>query len=277
MTTKTIEIDNISYRYTIDIEVLKNITLSISPGERVALLGHNGSGKSTLAKHLNGLLLPRDGEIRIHGIATTQRRIAQLAHFVALLFQNPNDQICKRTVRDEVAFGPQNLKYSAERVEALVNWALDAFNLSEKVGYNPHDLGYGERKRLALASVLAMDTEIIVLDEPTVGLDPKEVSQCIRVLRELETKNKIVIVISHDMDFIARTMTRAVCLEDGCKRFDGSLSELFDDVFLLEQCGLLLPQIAQLSVHYGLHLQEYSAKSFIDEFTQQRAVTLLSK
>ncbi len=266
MKTKIIDIDNVSYRYCGQIEALRNISFSITSGERVALLGHNGSGKSTLAKHLNGLLLPDEGEVRIHGIPTTQRRVAQLACMVSLLFQNPDDQICKRTVRDEIAFGPQNLKYSDERVEECIEFALTAFGLSDKITCNPHDLGYGERKRLALASVVAMDTDIVVLDEPTAGLDPREVALLVTVLQHLESKGKSVIVISHDMDFIAETMTRALCLENGKKRFDGALSDVFEDSLLLEQCGLLLPQIAQLSVHYGLHLHEFNANAFVDRF-----------
>ena len=261
-----IEIQGLSYWYDTGACALNNISLTIQPGERVALLGHNGSGKTTLVKHLNGLLYPSQGVVRINGIPTTERRVAQLAGVVALLFQNPDDQICKKTVWDEAAFGPKNLGYADERVRERVNASLSAFDLLTMKERNPHDLSYNERKRLAIASVLAMGTEIVVLDEPTAGLDPREIERLEAAMRQLQADGKIVVVISHDMDFIAENMLRAVCLENGRKRFDGSVADLFEDHSLLEQCGLLPPQVVQLSSHYNLRLQTLTPKGFIERW-----------
>ncbi|BBO83400.1 hypothetical protein DSCO28_39660 [Desulfosarcina ovata subsp. sediminis] len=260
-----IEIQGLSYWYDTGVCALKDISLTIQPGECVALLGHNGSGKTTLVKHFNGLLHPSQGVVLINGIPTTERRVAQLAGVVALLFQNPDDQICKRTVWDETAYGPKNLGYANERVREQVNASLSAFDLFTMKERNPHDLSYSERKRLAIASVLAMDTEIVVLDEPTAGLDPREIKLLKAAMRQLQSKGKSVVVISHDMDFIAENMLRAVCLENGRKRFDGSVAELFEEhSFLVEQCGLLPPQVVQLSSYFSLRLQTLTPKNFIE-------------
>jgi len=262
-----IEIKDLAFRYPSGIEALKEVSLTIRRGERVALLGHNGSGKSTLAKHLNGLLKPLQGVVKINDVSTTERRVAQLAGMAALLFQNPDDQICKRTVWDEAAFGPRNLGYPEERVEALSREFLSAFGLLSRKELNPHDLGYSERKRLAMASVLAMDTPIVIFDEPTAGLDPREITLFTSVLRQLETEEKTVLIISHDMDFIAENIPRAVCLEDGRKRFDGHIADLFEDLPLLQKCGLIPPQIAQLNAHFQLRPSAFTPECFIEELT----------
>lgn len=247
MGNTAIEIRNLRFRYDTGPDVLKDVSLSVEQGELVALLGHNGSGKSTLVKHLNGLLRPEHGSVKILGSSTEDTRVSVLAADVALLFQNPEDQICKNTVREEAAFGPRNLGYPEDRVHALVSSALEAFDLLPMGKCNPHDLGGSERKRLALASVVAMDTGIVVLDEPTAGLDPGETAMLESVLRQLKSDGRTVLVITHDMDFVAENMGRAICLEQGRKRFDGDVADLFVRQRLLKQCGLLPPQVVQLT------------------------------
>ena len=264
----SIEARNISYTYPQGAVALRDVSLHIGQGERVALLGHNGSGKSTLAKHFNGLLRPCTGEILINGAPTAKEKVARLSGLVGLSFQNPDEQICKGTVWDEAAFGPTNLGYDKERVRELARASLTAFGLLPEKDTNPHDLGYSERKRLALASILAMDTGILVLDEPTAGLDPGEIALLEAVLRQLESEGKIVVIISHDMDFVAENMSRAICLENGCKRFDGGLDTLFADQDLMERCGLLPPQVVRLSQHFGLRLRHHTPEGFVSEFAK---------
>ena len=232
----------------------------------VALLGHNGSGKSTLAKHLNGLLVPDDGEVEISGLVTGSTSVSHMAGKVALLFQNPDNQICKRRVYDEVAFGPRNLGYSADRVDSLVHDSLTALELLSKEESNPHDLGYSERKRLALASVIAMDTDVLVLDEPTSALDSHEISLLVEVLQLCKTKGKTVIIISHDMDFIAEHFSRVICLQNGQKSFDGMMVDFFNESELLRDCGLLPPQIVRLNKHFNITTSSITPEDFIDEF-----------
>ncbi len=264
-----IEIQNVSFSYHSTPKALQNISLKINRGEQIALLGHNGSGKSTLAKHLNSLLKPSDGKVLINGNPTTAKRTAQLAATVALLFQNPDDQICKQTVGAEVAFGPQNLGYSTERTQELVYDALSSFNLLSNEKSNPHDLGYSQRKCLAIASAIAMDTPAIVLDEPTAGLDPHEIKMLEAVIQKLKKENKTVIIISHDMNFIAENLTRAICLKDGKKMFDGNIITFFSKQELMENCGLLYPQIARLSAYFKLSPQKLTPEHFIAELEQE--------
>ncbi len=266
----SIELDNLCFNYSPDSEALRSISLRIGQGERVALLGHNGSGKSTLAKHLNGLLRPTQGTVKINGQHTARRRVASLAGQVALLFQNPDDQICKRTVWEEAAYGPKNLGHAPERIEELAESSLAALGLLEQKQCNPHDLGFSERKRLAMASVLAMDTDILVLDEPTSGLDPHEIALLESVLKKLASEEKIVLVISHDMDFVAENLDRAVCLEQGRKVFDGPVETLFQDEALMRQCGLLPPQIVRLGAHFGLQPAPRTPEEFIAAWAPNR-------
>ena len=246
-----IRIENLSFRYSkSNRSNLQQVSCTIEAGERVALIGHNGSGKTTLAKHLNGLLQPQQGRVFIGNHLITGESTAQCASKVALLFQNPDDQICMRRVYDEVAFGPKNLGYSSNRIDNLVKKALALFDLSHLTESNPYDLGYSERKRLAMASIVAMDTPILVLDEPTAGLDNREISLYIEAIHNLQALGKSVIMITHDMDFVAEHIPRAVCLNNGALAYDGSIQNLFNNQDLLSSCGLRSPQIFQLSRHF---------------------------
>lgn len=264
-----IRADHLSFTYDDSVVALQDISFEISAGERVALTGHNGSGKSTLVKHLNGLLKPSGGKVWIDGTDTTTAKTAQLAGQVALLFQNPDDQICKRTVWDEVVFGPENLGYSAKRIESLAEEALALFELTPFKKKNPHDFGYSERKRIAMASIVAMDTSVLVFDEPTAGLDPYEISLLIATLKKLKSENKTVIVISHDMDFVAENISRVISLADGRKVFDGSVRDLFGRPALMTDCGLRWPQVVQLSNACALQGAALSPNECVAELENQ--------
>lgn len=264
-----IHVDDLSFTYGDSVRALQNISFAISAGECVALTGHNGSGKSTLVKHLNGLLQPSTGKIWIDGTDTTTAKTAQLAGQVALLFQNPDDQICKQTVWEEVVFGPKNLGYNIERIESLADEALAFFELSSFKKENPHDFGYSERKRIAMASIVAMDTSILVFDEPTAGLDPYEISLLIAILKKLQAKNKTVIIISHDMDFVAENISRAISLSDGRKVFDGKVQDLFKRTEIITDSGLRQPQVRQLSDACGLECNALSSPECAAELEGQ--------
>ncbi len=261
----TIEVSNLSYCYAGGVQALNNVSITLNQGEIVALLGHNGSGKSTLVRHFNGLLKPTSGTVVVDSVSTADEKISVLAGKVAMLFQNPDDQICKATVLDEIAFGPKNLGYAPERISGLAEELLSAFGLLEQKERNPHDLGFSERKRLVMASVLAMDTGIVVFDEPTAGLDPREIAMLECEISKLRQQGRTVVIISHDMDFVAENCSRAICLEKGSKQFDGNISELFIDKDLMKRCGLLAPQVVQLADHYGLALDEITPQGFINK------------
>jgi len=248
-----IRVDGISYTYDHSVKVLDNISFAISAGECVALTGHNGSGKSTLVKHLNGLLKPSAGKVWIDGKDTRAIQAAELAKKTALLFQNPDNQICKRSVWDEVKFGPRNLGYPVQRIESLAEDALELFDLKPIKTSNPHDFGYSIRKRIAMASIVAMDTPILVFDEPTAGLDPYEVALFIATLKRLHAENKTVIIITHDMDFVAENFSRTISLDNGRKVFDGSVRNLFRERELMQKSGLRPPQVMQLCTALALN------------------------
>ncbi len=258
-----IRLENVVFRYSDEVKALSNISLTIHQGELVAFIGHNGSGKTSLVKHLNGLLRPSEGKVWIGGHQTENMSVAALARMVALSFQNPDDQISKRRVWDEVAFGPKNLKYRGDRIRNLVEISLSVFDLLPLMNCNPYDLGYSERKRVTLASIIAMDTPIVIFDEPTAGMDAHEMSLLKGVLDKLQQEKKTVIIISHDMDFVAEQIDRVVFLKNGEKRFDGSSRTAFLDTDLLASCRLRQPQIARLSSYFKLDELALTPREFV--------------
>ena len=169
-----IKLKDVHFTYPDGSQVLDGVSLTIEAGEQVALVGRNGSGKTTLAKHLNGLLRPERGEVWIGDWLSSACTTARLAHRVAFVFQNPDEQLFRQRVWDEVAFGPQNLGFDRARVNTVVTEALSWVDLESEASNNPRDLGYSGRKRVALAAALAMDTPVLVLDEPTGGMDALE-------------------------------------------------------------------------------------------------------
>ena len=270
-------LENVCFDYGSGPQALNGITLRLGGadqngrGEAIALLGRNGSGKSTLVRHFNGLLKPTQGVVRVNGVPTAERRVAQLARNVALLFQNPDDQICKGTVLDEVAFGPVSLGFPQGRVQELTQAALVAMGLDGARRSNPYDLGSSARKRLAIASVLAMDSDMVVLDEPTAGLDPGETALLQAAIRQLAATGKSVVVISHDMDFVVENLHRAICLEAGKVSYDGPVASLFDDASILERCGLVPPQVVQLAAACNVPLETMTPEGLIGSLVQTRA------
>jgi energy-coupling factor transport system ATP-binding protein len=260
-----IQIEDVHYSYPGGVTALDGVSLTIQPGEIVALVGENGSGKTTLAKHLNGLLRPQSGTVTVGGWQTSQYRPAQMARRVAYTFQNPDEQLFRQTIWDETAFGPQNLGFQQEEVREMVAKALDAMELSAMVKTNPRDLGYSGRKRVALASALAMGTPVLVLDEPTAGLDAREQGLVSNVIDGLRREGKTVVMITHDMDFAAENLDRFILMHQGCIAFDRPAREFFAQTISLENSGLEAPQIARLDHSLGsrnisLTVDEFLAK-----------------
>ena len=243
-------LEQVSFSYLPKTPVLRDISLRINAGERVALLGRNGCGKTTLARHLNGLLQPNHGHVRIGDWDTRTKPVAEMARHVGLLFQNPDDQLFKQNLWDEVAFGARNLGYPAAHVDELVGQALEWLALTDLRDANPYDLGYSQRKLVALASVIAMGTPMLVLDEPTAGLDGAEINLFVGALAKLSNAGKTIITISHDMDFVAEEFSRVICMDAGRVIFDGRTASAFGDQAVLSACGLDMPQVARLSTHF---------------------------
>jgi energy-coupling factor transport system ATP-binding protein len=203
------------------------VHLAIRRGERVAIIGQNGSGKTTLVRHFNGLLRPTEGRVLVDGVDAATRRVATLAASVGLAFQDPDRQIFAARVRSEVAFGPRNLGRSGADLDRAVDAALLATGLDGEAATNPYDLGYSRRKLLALASILAMGTPVVVLDEPTTGQDARGVERIQRVVAEVSGQGRTVIAISHDMRFVAETFERVVVMGSGRILADGTPAEVF--------------------------------------------------
>ncbi len=222
-----IEVEGLVYVYPEGTRALDGVDLGVRDGERLAIIGQNGSGKTTLVRHFNGLLRPTAGSARIDGIDAAGLKVAELAARVGLAFQDPDRQIFSGRVRDEVAFGARNLGLTGARLASAVSSALDAVGLADQERANPYDLGYSRRKLLTLASILAMATPVVVLDEPTTGQDARGVARVEAVVRSLHAEGRTVIAISHDMRFVAESFERVVVMRDGRVVLDGAPSEVF--------------------------------------------------
>jgi len=225
-----LRLDQVSYRYPGTAALaLDNVDLRIAAGERMALIGQNGSGKTTLVRHLNGLLRPSSGRVTHDGADVRRYSVAHLARSVGLVFQDPDRQIFAGSVRAEVEFGPRNLGLGGGTLRAAVAEALGAVGLGSEARSNPYDLGASRRKLLALASVQAMHTPVLVLDEPTTGQDVQGVAIVRRAIDEAHAAGRTVIAISHDMEFVASSFDRVVVLRDGRLLLDGTPASVFGE------------------------------------------------
>jgi energy-coupling factor transport system ATP-binding protein len=211
---------DVCYRYPNGPEALRGVSLALGGGERVALLGRNGAGKSTLVRHLNGLLRPASGSATVGGVETRKLSVARAARQVGIVFQDVRNQLFARTVRDELRFGPRNLGYSPAQIEALVDQALAWLGLADVADEHPYDLPLSGRRLVAIAAVLAMDTRLLVLDEPTAGLDTSATERLVALAHDLAAQGRSVLVVSHDLDFCYEALERVVLVRDGLIALD---------------------------------------------------------
>ena len=223
----TLTLDGVGFVYPDGTRALSGVDLTVDAGDLLAIVGQNGSGKSTLVRHLDGLLRPTEGLVLHDGADIAAERVATLAARVGIVFQNPDRQIFAGKVRAEVAFGPRILGRPAADAATAAAAALAVVGLAEFADANPYDLGYSQRKLLTLASVIAMDTPVVVLDEPTTGQDARGVARIRRVIADLSNAGRTVITISHDMRFVAETFTRIVVMGSGRILLDGSPETVF--------------------------------------------------
>jgi energy-coupling factor transport system ATP-binding protein len=246
-----IEIEELIFNYPNGVAALEGVTLEIPTGSLVAIVGQNGAGKTTLVKHLNGLLLPTSGTVQIGGWDTRQHTIAELAKRIGFVFQNPDDQLFCRTVREEIQFGPQSLKFEPVKIEGLIASALELTELRGKEAQNPYDLSPAWRKMVALASILAMDTPIVVLDEPTTGQDAVSIERISRIIHALHSSGKTIIAISHDIDFCAENFERMVVMRNGKVILDGPIHEVVAQRETLASSYVEQPQLTRLAQKLG--------------------------
>lgn len=231
-----------------DEKVLKDINIEIEKGSFTAVLGHNGSGKSTLAKHFNAILLPSGGKVYVKGMDTAdENNIFNIRQSAGMVFQNPDNQMVAALVEDEVAFAPENLGVEPKEIRRRVDECLEIVNMTKYAQSSPSKLSGGQKQRVAIASVLAMNPEILILDEPTAMLDPKGRSEVIKTIKMLnEEKDITVVLITHYMDEAAQA-DRTVVIDDGEIVLDGTPKEVFKNVEKLKSLGLDVPQVTELA------------------------------
>jgi energy-coupling factor transport system ATP-binding protein len=259
-----IEVTRLVHRYG-DVEAVRGISLAIEPGERVAIVGQNGSGKTTLVKHFVGLLRPTAGTVRLSGRDIGMVPIHALAGQVGFVFQDPDDQLFSRTVEREVRFGPVNLGLGPDVVERLVGQALETVGLTGERATNPYDLDVSGRKLVALASILAMDPAVLVLDEPTTGQDGPGVARVGSVVDAVAGAGRTVIAITHDMEFAAAHFGRIIVMRAGEVVADGAPGEVFapGSHTLLESTGLLAPVVARIAARLGLKVAPLTVEALL--------------
>ncbi len=264
------ELVDVHYSYPSGVQAVRGISLAFRPGERVAIVGQNGAGKTTLAKHLNGLLRPDRGEVVVGDWDTRQHTVSELAGRVGYVFQNPDEQLFSRTVEDEIAFGPKNLDYASNRVDDLIARALSLTELQGKEKTNPYDLSPTWRKMVALASILALDAPILVLDEPTTGQDQDSIQRIARIVEALAAEGKTVIAISHDIDFCAENFGRLIALRHGQVVLDAPMADAVGQAGTLASTYVEPPQLTRLAAGLGLRQNVLTVDEFIDEVRHHR-------
>lgn len=232
-----IEIRNLSFLYPDGFPALENINLKISQGERVAIIGPNGAGKSTLLLHLNGILTGNQGEVFIHGMELEKKNLAKIRALVGQVFQQPDDQLFSPTVFEDIAYGPIYMGLPKSEINQRVEKALASVHMESYAQRVPFHLSTGEKKRISIATVLAMDSRILALDEPTAGLDPRARSDLIWLLEELD---QTMIIATHDLDFASQACSRAIVMDRGKIVADGPIQQILSDQSLLIKHGLVI-------------------------------------
>ncbi|MCR2821028.1 energy-coupling factor ABC transporter ATP-binding protein [Lederbergia panacisoli] len=243
---------SVSFSYPDGTKALEDLTLTVPSGQRLAIIGQNGAGKTTAVKLMNGLLKPTEGAVFVGDWNTKDYTTAQVSRKVGYVFQNPDDQIFHNDVESEVQFGPKNMGFDPERVEKLTDWAMELCGIRNVAEENPYNLPYSVRKFVTIASVLAMDSDVIILDEPTAGQDRVGLDLLGKLLEELESKGKTVITITHDMEFVTEYFSRIVVMANRRIIADDDSEYIFYNHDILEESMLKPPAVAKMANLLGL-------------------------
>jgi len=250
---RLIEAEDLWYRYgKADTWALRGVSLEVWRGEFIGLIGESGAGKTTLAKHLNGLLRPHRGFVRVLGMDTRRTPASRIARHVGYVFQNPDAQIYAATIYDEIASGLKRLGYRGEEIDGRIEYALKVVDLKKPPTMSPHVLSFGERHRLAIATVLAIRPDVIVLDEPFAGIDYRRSLQMLEILGKMVREGHTVILIAHDLQLIAEVATRVVVMKQGSIVRDGDVEEVLGDIGFLEEIGYIPLQVTLVGLKAGL-------------------------
>lgn len=243
MTNIQLSTENLSFTYPDGTQALKNINIEIEKGEKVAIIGPNGAGKSTLFSHFNGLTEPTSGCVKIEGkaISFEKDELLKVRQKVGIVFQDPNDQLFAPTVKEDITFGPMNLGLSYGEVEKRVEDALKMVGMENYEDKTPHHLSGGQQKRIAIAGIIAMKPEIMILDEPTAGLDPDGVEKVLNIMNQLNKEGMTLIISSHDIDMISKYADKIFILYNGEIIESGNKNKIFSDMELLKKAHLRTP------------------------------------
>lgn len=243
MTNIQLSTEYLSFTYPDGTRALKNINIEIEKGEKVAIIGPNGAGKSTLFSHFNGLTEPTSGCVKIEGkpISFEKDELLKVRQKVGIVFQDPNDQLFAPTVKEDIAFGPMNLGLSYDEVEKRVEDALKMVGMENYEDKTPHHLSGGQQKRIAIAGIIAMKPELMILDEPTAGLDPDGVEKVLNIMNQLNEEGMTLIISSHDIDMISKYADKIFVLYNGEIIESGNKNKIFSDMELLKKAHLRTP------------------------------------
>jgi len=248
---------------------LKDVTLRVKKGEFVALIGQNGSGKTTLIKHMNGLLKATKGTVSIGGELVEKQKVSDMAHFIGYVFQNPANQIFSDSVQQEVEFGPKNLGFSEEKIKELTDKALKDVELENYREEMPFMLGRGQQQCLAVASILSMNPSILIIDEPTTGLDWHECIRVLELVKQLNEAGHTIIMTTHNMNLVALYAKRVVVLRLGEKILDGPMKEVFCETEKLKSAYIKPPQIFQImSLFPEIKVDDYDIDHVADRIDE---------
>jgi energy-coupling factor transport system ATP-binding protein len=259
-------IDNVDFTYPNGTKALRNINLEINNKELIGIMGKNGAGKTTLIRTLNGLIRPTNGVIYLYGENIASKSIASLSKKVGVIFQNPMHQLFSNSVKDEIEFSLKSFEFTKEEIQNKINEILKEFNLEKYRNRSPLNLSGGEAKKLALASIICRDPDIIVFDEPTLGQDGREIEFLINLIKNERKKGKTIIIVTHNIEFANEYIPRSILMTDGLILADGPTEKVLSNQTLIKKASLILPQTHQIN----LALQRSGIECPNDLFSKNR-------
>ena len=261
-----IQLDNVSFAYPNGFTAIENVSMNINKGEKIAIVGQNGAGKTTTVKLMNGLMKPSVGCVVVDGWDTKDHTTAQISRKVGYVFQNPDDQIFHNDVYSEIEFGPKMLGFPSEKLKEAVEYAARLSDVDQFLKENPYNLPFSTRKFVTIASVIAMDCEVLIFDEPTAGQDMQGMEILSNLIDELTKAGKTIITITHDMEFVVKNFDRIIVMANKQELVDGTKEEVFWNQDLLKEANITQPYISDLANQLGLRKDILYIEDFIDDY-----------
>jgi energy-coupling factor transport system ATP-binding protein len=269
-----IEARELYFTYPNGVEAIKGISTVIRDGEFVAVMGQNGAGKTTLVKHFNGLLKPTKGQVLVDGVDVTKVSVATLSRNVGFVFQNPDHQLFSETVEEEISFALRNFGFKEGIIESRVTWALNLLGLAHYRKTSPFMLSGGERKRVALASILAWDPKMLILDEPTIGQDYQQKEKLRQFILQMRTQERTIIMVTHDVEFVAECNPRVMLMLEGKIIADGEARHVLTNPDILAAASIVPPQIAQIFLELSRQVPDLMLPTTIIDLYEARETIL---